>query len=345
MTLMSGNTFALDLNRSLEGNSDAACDLLSRLVSNEPETQTEITEVLEASREPELWRLLLEVLALHTWRGNTTPVAEATGQDPRRLEFSIRGLFCNLVQTPAQRAKIAVLRESLDHDDLNIRCHAALLLGRRRDRAALPYLIDILNSGNEVWAIPAAIVLGEERYSQAADALVDAIASNLPGLHRAAVQALEELGRPAVPALIRALQHSDDHVRWHAARALGKIRAPQAISALIEALDDMDSGVRWLVGEALIRQGDKALEPLLQNLMHKPLNAFRRNSAIHVLHHFQLKGLHIVAPVVEALTSVDYGTSTPIAAYKLLQELRKIKSSQQRLENGTQSVASHSSTQ
>jgi HEAT repeat protein len=126
---------------------------------------------------------------------------------------------------------------------------------------------------------------------------------------------------------------------------LGKIRAPRAISALIEALDDVDSGVRWLVGEALICQGDKVLELLLQNLVHESLNAFRRNGAIHVLHHFQLKGLHTVAPVVEALRSVDYAMLTPLAAYELLQELRRTKSSEQRLENSTEPVASHSSTQ
>jgi HEAT repeat protein len=325
---MSANSRALDLNRSIEGNNEAAYNLLSRLVSDEPDTQTETIEVLEETRKPELWRLLLEVLALHTWRGNPTPVVEATQQNPRRLEFSIRGLFCNLGETPARRAKVAVLRESLNDDNLNIRYHAALLLGWRRDRAALPCLIDMLNSGDEVWAIPAAIVLGEKGYSQVADALVDVMAGNLPGLHRAAVHALEELGRPAVPALIRALQHSDTHVRWHAARALGRIRAPEAISALIDAQDDVDSGVRWLVGEALICQGDDALEPLLQNLVHSPLNAFLRNSAIHVLRHFQREGLQAVAPVVEALRSAEFNTLTPMAAYPVLQELRRIKSSQ-----------------
>jgi HEAT repeat protein len=316
----------LDLERSLEGDSQAVRDLLARLISDEPETQTQTTDMLEDTREPEAWRLLLEVLALHTWRGDPTPVAEATGQDPKRLAFGIRGMFCNLADTPAQPAKIAVLSEALDHRDPTIRDQAALLLGRRGDAAALPCLLDMLNSGDEVRAIPAANVLGEQGYSQAADALVDAIAGDLPCLHRAAAQALQELGSPAVPALIRALQHPDNHVRWHAARVLGKIGTPEAIPALIQAQEDVDNGVRWLAGEALIQLGDEILEPLFENLAHKPINAFRRTGTIQVLRRFESEGLREVTPTIEALRTVDYATLTPMAAYGVLQELRRIRS-------------------
>jgi HEAT repeat protein len=321
------NTLAVDLDRSLEGNSQAARDLLARLISDDPETQTQTAEMLEDTREPEVWRLLLEVLAVHTWRGNPTPVAEAAGQDPKRLAFSIRGLFCSLAETPAQPAKIAVLKEALDHRDPNIGHHAALLLGRRGDAAALPALVDMLNSGDEVWAIQAANVLGEQGYSQAADALVGAIAGDLPCLHRAAAQALQEMGSPAVPTLIRALQHPDNHVRWHAARALGKIGTPEAIPVLIQTLEDVDSGVRWLAGEALIHIGDEILEPLFENLAYKPINAFRRTSTIHVLRRFESEGLREVTPTIQALRTVDYATLTPMAAYEVLQELYRIKSS------------------
>ncbi len=324
---MSNTNPILDPKRSIEGDSDTAHDLLSRLISDDPGTQSEILTTIEESQDPNLWRLLLEVLALHTWHGDPTPVTRATGQDFRQLEFSIRSLFSTSAEMPAQRIKVAVLKESLKHNNLTIRYHAALLLGRRGDEAALSHLLDMLNSADEVWAIPAANVLGEMGYSQAADALVDAIARDLPGLHRAAVQALQEIGHPAVPALIRALQHHDNHVRWHATRALGKVGDLKATPALLEALEDVDSGVRWSAGEALIRLGDEILEPLLENLAHKPLNAFLRQSNIHMLGYFQRGGLQEVAPIIEALRSVDYALLAPMAAYEVLQEQRRIKSS------------------
>ena len=68
------------------------------------------------------------------------------------------------------------------------------------------------------------------------------------------------MGQLALPALTRALQHSDSHVRWHAACILGRIDGTQAIPTLVEALENEDSGVRWLAGEALARQEEEILE-------------------------------------------------------------------------------------
>jgi HEAT repeat protein len=270
---------------------------------------------------------LLEVLVRHTWRGDPAPVARATEQEVGRLEFRIRGLFLKKMETLAHRVKLFVLKESLDHDDPITRHQAALLLGRRGDKTALPELIQMLESGDEVWAIPAANVLGEMGEGQAAEALVEAIAGHLPGLHRAAAQALQEMRGPAVPALIRALGHPDTHVRWHAARSLGKISDLRAVPGLLKALEDADSGVRWLAGEALGELGDKVLEPLLETLRGRRINAFLRDGAIHVLSQFQRKGFQQVSPIIEALRSVDYPTLAPMAAYEVLQELRRIKSS------------------
>jgi HEAT repeat protein len=92
-------------------------------------------------------------------------------------------------------------------------------------------------------------------------------------------------------------------------------------------LEDVDNGVRWLAGEALIHIGDDILEPLFENLAHKPINAFRRTSTIHVLRRFESEGLREVTPTIEALRTADYATLTPMAAYEVLQQLRRIKSS------------------
>lgn len=310
------------LVRSLEGDSEAAFELLSRLVSDDPERQSEIIAAIEASDRQGLWRRLLEVLARRTWQGDPTPIERAVGRDFHRLEFAIRGLFGNQA-APAQAPKTAVLKEALDSEDVAVARQAALLLGRRHDEAALPYLARLLNSGDESWAIAAANVLGEMRDPRAAEELVRGVASSLVGLHRAAAQALEQMGQPAVPALIEALRHRDNHVRWHAARALGRVCDPESIPALLEALEDVDSGVRWLASEALIHLQEQALEPVLQNLLYRPVNAFLKDSSLHVLNQFQGGALWpILEPVSRALRSVDYATLGPVEAYNALQTLR-----------------------
>jgi HEAT repeat protein len=191
------------------------------------------------------------------------------------------------------------------------------------EEAAIPHLLKLLRSGDENWAVAAATLLGELGGSEAAEGLADALASSLAGLHRAAARTLEQMGRQAVPALIRVLGHPDNHVRWHAARALGRACDPQSIPALLKALEDADSGVRWLAGEALVNMQAEALEPLLKNLVLKPVNAFIKDSTIHVLSRFQgAEQRAQVAPVIKVLKGVDYAALAPVAAYQVLQSLR-----------------------
>jgi HEAT repeat protein len=58
------------------------------------------------------------------------------------------------------------------------------------------------------------------------------------------VQALAELGKPAIPALIKALESDSFIVRQGAAEALRQIGDP-AIPALIKALDSKNARIRW----------------------------------------------------------------------------------------------------
>ena len=93
------NRVAFVLDRSLEGNSEAAYNLLTRLISTDPETQIETTEVLEETQEPEVWRLLLEVLALHTWRGDLTVELKSPSGDTATLRSGGGGSADDLRET------------------------------------------------------------------------------------------------------------------------------------------------------------------------------------------------------------------------------------------------------
>ena len=67
--------------------------------------------------------------------------------------------------------------------------------------------------------------------------------------------ALSKIGEPAVPGLIKALEHKQPTVRAQAARALVRIESYQAIPALIKALDDPEPTVEHYAWEALQRMG------------------------------------------------------------------------------------------
>ncbi|MCH8295154.1 caspase family protein, partial [Candidatus Poribacteria bacterium] len=72
-------------------------------------------------------------------------------------------------------------------------------------------------------------------------------------VRRRAASALRKIGEPAVPALIKALRDKNSSVRDGAAYVLGNIGEPASdvVPALIQALRDEDSGVRSSVAFAL----------------------------------------------------------------------------------------------
>jgi len=80
-----------------------------------------------------------------------------------------------------------------------------------------------------------------------------------------AVLILEERGGPdAVQLLVGALRDPEYvSIRWRAARALGKLRAREAVGALVDALHDESQHVRKGVAQALGQIGDPGAVPAL----------------------------------------------------------------------------------
>jgi len=154
--------------------------------------------------------------------------------------------------------------------------------------------------------------------------LVDALA-NTDGVERqAAREKLEEIGRPAVPFVIRALQSPSEHARWEAAKALGKISDASAAQALVRTLEDEKAAVRWLAATALINLGRDALVPLLRGLEGNSDSIWFRDGAHHVLRSLIRDGVADEAvPVLEALENLEPCIAAPIASYNALGELRK----------------------
>lgn len=86
----------------------------------------------------------------------------------------------------------------------------------------------------------------------------------------AVVQALEEIGVPAVEALIAALKDVEPFVRVAATTALARIRDPRAVEPLIAALKDTNGDVRTGAAGALAALRDpRAVGPLIAALQER----------------------------------------------------------------------------
>lgn len=122
---------------------------------------------------------------------------------------------------------------------------------------------------------------------------------------REAVKGLRQIGTPAVPLLITALQDADVGVRGGAAFALGSMGsdAESAIPSLIAALNDSEESVRLDAAVALRRIGTPAVEELAIALQHPEIEV-RRGAA------FALAGIGATAkpaigPLITALQDPD----------------------------------------
>ena len=85
-----------------------------------------------------------------------------------------------------------------------------------------------------------------------------------------ALNALVELGQPAVSRLIKALKDKDENIRKQAVLALGRIKEAAAIDPLIDMLADSDWFTRLTAAAALEAIGDERGRDAIKPLMKDP---------------------------------------------------------------------------
>ena len=90
-----------------------------------------------------------------------------------------------------------------------------------------------------------------------------------PEVISAIVRALDRIGKPAIPPLIRGLKDEKANVRWASAKGLGGIACIGAISNLCEATEDTSPVVRLAAVQALGSIGilNKAVEAKIQTCL------------------------------------------------------------------------------
>ena len=168
-----------------------------------------------------------------------------------QLRKNIIGALRNIGE-PAVTSLIATLKDA----DSNLREFALQALVGIGGPAVEPLIAALTNSGNEPIAqsgrkskkrksqdIPAdpvrqsaAKALGEIKDPRAIQPLAATLQDPNSDLRESAIEALGNIGPPAVEALIAALQGTDTGVQWQAERQLGEIADPRAVGPLIAAL-------------------------------------------------------------------------------------------------------------
>jgi HEAT repeat protein len=183
--------------------------------------------------------------------------------------------------TPGLATLVRVLSDPAA--DTEARQWAVLALGSSGDEAiALGPLVAALRDvdGGRFLPLAAAIALGRLGTAAAAEALVEVLADSTYGHYgRAHIDALHEIGTPAVPALLHALAEGSAAQRHWAAYILGWLREPQALQPLVAALGDPDEVLRAAAAGALAWLGDARAAPALLPLLSDPAPSVRAQAA------------------------------------------------------------------
>ena len=339
--------------RATAGDSTAIHNILAYLNAANPDLRHMVQDILHATYEPGLWSQLLHCAANECWPEETV---KPDGADPEsqpqlivigaRAQQSIVEAF--VVDTSSMpehelAAKQAVLLPALESSELTLRLAAAYILGLRGNLRSVPVLDDILSRDCEPggdlsrdqclrWQLKAIQALAAMDDTTCGPPLVKAMASPQRAVHHAASQAISDLGRRAEPALLRAAQHPDAHVRWHAARALGQIGDLRTVDILAEGLDDEDQEVRWVTSRVLGNLDIPAIPAILNKLVIHEISEPLRQSAFHALNSmYGLRQPEIFAylkPLLDVLnrrtaisiTAVD----APMIARRLLDDWKNV---------------------
>ncbi len=179
-----------------------------------------------------------------------------------------------LIGRPAADA----LRKAATSKDPLQRWGAVAALGETGDPKVVPILLRALRDEDENVRAVAAASLGKLRYARAASQLVRALTDKSERVQAHAEWALENLGRGAVPYLLRSARQPAARLRVF--RLLGRLKARKAVPVLQEGLKDKNKEVRIMAAWALGEIGDSGAIPALQSALTDKDPEVRREVAV-----------------------------------------------------------------
>lgn len=127
-----------------------------------------------------------------------------------------------------------------------------------------------------------------------------------PQQRSAAIDYLATVGKPAVPALITALEDSDPQVRASAAIILGKIgpAATQAVPVLLRVMKDKEETVRFQAVQAVTKIDRSAVVPIFIAGLDSDKD-WERYSAVHALRALGKDAVAAVPALIKKLQDKD----------------------------------------
>ncbi len=190
----------------------------------------------------------------------------------------VTGLSFMLPLASAQNAES--LTKQLSSQDAEQRVKAAFLLGEMGEvpAPAIPKLIEILADG---WGRGTYYTVYRNDETGKLDVGLmehSNLHENSPYTSRVAAEALSQIGKPAVPALIAALKHSSHETRLHAVQCLWDIKDARAFQPLIEAMATQDGNMRVRAVQALIALDDPRTFDAMADAL-KDENIYTRQAA------------------------------------------------------------------
>lgn len=148
---------------------------------------------------------------------------------------------------------------------------------------ALPTLRRLLKDPDWLVRKEAAVTLGVFKDSTAVDALVDMLKGNQWGLRYFASTALQQIGKPALPAALVLAKNPDTMQCINGIMLLGGIDDPQTVVTLADLLSDSRWDVRQYAANALVLKKDKRAVPALIALLEKETAVQTIQSALKAL--------------------------------------------------------------
>lgn len=313
------------LKQAIEGDVSAANRALKYLSSANPTLRQLMQEAIYDLADYQLWTKLLNCLALQRWDDHLDCERRSDLTASQRIDQSIIEIFIEDVSEEDKSIKESALVSGLNDLIPQVQQTAAYLLGLRGDERAIPVLSEALGSGSKDWQLRAIRVLESIGDERCGPPLLKALIVDRGEVHREAGRALNHLGRKVESTWLEALNHSDNHIRWHGARGLGIIGDAKYAETLAEGLLDENQVVRWATADVLAQLGVRAVPATLRIISQGKLNEQSRQAAYHALHGISSRQIQKrIKPLLDALHGTAASIEAPSVAQHILMEWEKV---------------------